>query len=149
MRTVAGCRAHGRAATAGSIAAALALLTACSSSTTRLPDESAASALDEGAISGAIRLVGGPAGTPSPAPVAGEVFAYRDANLTGDPVATAKAVANGRFELRLPPGRYYLAGTSPSYSIDPAPPKPPCRGAAAVDVAAGATSTADVVCAMK
>ena len=134
-----------RAATCGSLVVTLVLLASCSSSTSRLPDASAASALPEGDVTGAINLVGGPAGTSS-TPAAGEVFAYRDAGLSGQPVATTRTSADGRFRLRLPLGRYYLAGTSPSFSIDPKPAKPPCRAAAAVDVTAGGAATADVIC---
>src|SRR4051794_27669856 len=108
MSRVASGGALARVAPAGATVTAFLLLLACSSSTTKLPAESAASALDTGAVEGAIRLNGGPAGTASRT-VAGKVFAYRDADLSGDPVATAKAATNGRFDLRLPAGRYYLA----------------------------------------
>ena len=127
---------------------ATSLLAACSSSTTRLPDESAASALPDGQVSGVLRLTGGPAGTADRA-AAGEVFAYRDANLRGAPLVSGKAGSNGRFRPQVPAGRYYLAGTSPEFSIDPKPAKPPCRATAAVDIAAGGTVIADVVCARR
>jgi len=124
------------------------LLAACSSSTTRLPDESAASALPDGQVSGVLRLTGGPAGT-ADSTAAGEVFAYHDADLRGEPVVSGKAGPDGRFHLQVPAGRYYLAGTSPEFSIDPKPAKPPCRAAAVVEVAGGGTVTADVVCARR
>jgi len=148
MRRVARSARLGPAAAVATVLLTTVLLAACSSSTSRLPDASAASALPDGAVTGAIRLVGGPAGTTS-TPGAGEVFAYFDAELTGRPVATARASSDGRFDLRVPAGRYYLAGTSPQYSIDPKPATPPCRAAARVDVTAGRTSHADVICPMR
>jgi len=148
MRRVARGGVFARVGPAVALATVLLAGAGCSSSTSRLPDASAASALPDGAVTGAIRLVGGPAGTTS-APAPGEVFAYLGADLAGRPVATARASSDGRFDLRVPAGRYYLAGTSPQYSIDPEPAKPPCRAAAAVDVTPGRTSRADVICAVK
>jgi hypothetical protein len=69
--------------------------------------------------------------------------------LTGPAIGTAKASAEGSFRLRLPPGTYYLAATSPSYSIDPPSATPPCRGEAPAVVSLGTTNHVDVVCAVK
>jgi hypothetical protein len=120
-------------------------LTACSSSPPR-GNSSIASA--QGAVTGTLRLAGGPApGTDKPA--SGEIYAFTTAGLTGTPIAKVKTGTDGSFSLSLPPGTYYLAATSPSFSIDPPPPTPPCRGATPAVVSKGSTNRVDVVCQMK
>ena len=119
---------------------------ACSSSSPRGAASKVSSA--EGTVTGTLNLVGGPApGTDRPA--AGEVYAFTTASLAGQPIGTVKANSNGSFRLRLPPGTYYLAATSPSYSIDPPSATPPCRGEAPAVVSRGSTNHVDVVCAVK
>ena len=128
------------------VAAVLTWCVGCSSSEPRT-DPSTAPA-DQGTVTGRLRLSGGPnPGTDSAAP--GEVYVFASAGLTGQPQVKAKTGADGSFSLNLPPGTYYLAATSPSFSIDPPPPTPPCRGDKPAVVSRGSTSRVDVVCQMK
>lgn len=99
-------------------------------------------------MTGGLHLAGGPApGADKPA--SGVVYAFTSASLTGTPVAKVATGSDGTFRLSLPPGMYYLAATSPSFSIDPPPATPPCRGEAQAVVSAGRTSRVDVFCQMK
>lgn len=118
----------------------------CSSSKPR--GDSSSTSTGQGSVTGTLRLVGGPApGANKPA--SGEVYAFISASLTGTPTAKAKTASNGRFSLTLSPGTYYLAATSPSFSIDPPPATPPCRGDQPVVVSRGTASRIDVFCHMK
>jgi hypothetical protein len=102
----------------------------------------------KGAVAGRLHLVGGaPPGSDRPA--AGKVYAFTSASLTGAPIATVKTGSDGRFKLRLSPGRYYLAATSPSFTLDPPPATPPCRGNRPAVVNEGGTTRVDVTCSMK
>jgi hypothetical protein len=77
------------------------------------------------------------------------VSAFTSIELTGTPTATVKAGADGKVSLNLPSGTYYLAGRSPSFSIDPPPATPPCRGDQPAVVSVGSTTQVDVACEMK
>jgi hypothetical protein len=102
----------------------------------------------DGTVAGTLQLRGGP-GPGTVRAVSGEVSAFTSIGLTGTPTATVKAGVDGRFSLNLPPGTYYLAGSSPSFSIDPPPARPPCRGDKPAVVSAGSTTLVDVACEMK
>lgn len=105
-------------------------------------------ALATGTVTGTLQLVGGPA--PGAAqPVPGVVYAFTSGDLTGQASASTPASSNGRFNLSLRPGTYFLAATSPRFSIEPAPTAPPCRAEAAVRVTTGTTVDADVLCQLK
>jgi hypothetical protein len=93
-------------------------------------------------------LVGGP---PPGAdwPTSGEVYAFSRASLGGQPFAKVKTGSHGTFTISLPPGTYYLAATSPHFSIDPPPPTPPCVARSPAVVSPGKTARVDVVCSMK
>jgi hypothetical protein len=118
----------------------------CSSSKPR--GDSSSTSAGQGSVTGTLRLVGGPApGADNPA--AGEVYAFTSASLTGTPTAKVKTGSNGSFSLNLSPGTYYLAATSPSFSIDPPPATPPCRGDKPAVVSRGTASRIDVLCHMK
>jgi hypothetical protein len=125
------------------------LLACCGGCSSSKPRATASTApAGEGTVTGTLQLVGGPApGTASPA--AGEVYAFTSAGLTGKPTARVKTGSDGSFSLNLPPGTYYLAATSPSFNIDPAPATPPCRGDGPAVVSRGSTGLVDVVCEMK
>jgi hypothetical protein len=124
----------------------LASCVGCSSSEPRTGPSTAPA--DQGTVTGTLRLSGGPnPGTDSAAP--GEVYVFASAGRTGQPQVRAKTGADGSFSLNLPPGTYYLAATSPGFSIDPPPPTPPCRGDKPAVVSRGSTSRVDVVCQMK
>jgi len=102
----------------------------------------------KGTVTGTLHLAGGPApGTIKPA--AGEVYVFTSASLTGTPTAKATTAPDGSFSLALSPGMYYLAATSPSFTIDPPPAAPPCHGNTPAVVSPGSTSKVDVVCEMK
>ena len=141
-------RSHWRAPVAASIALIAALagaLMLLGAHHTTAPPTAQAGAT----VSGVLRLSGGPAPGTGTA-VAGTVYAFRDSSGTGSPVATAVADASGRFEMRLPPGRYYLRGESPKLVLDPKPAVPPCRATQVVAVGAGtAAIRRQVECAMK
>jgi hypothetical protein len=77
------------------------------------------------------------------------VYAFPSPSLTGQPQLKAKTADDGSFRLNLPVGTYYLAATSPDFSIDPPPATQPCRGDKPVVVTRGGTSRVDVVCHMK
>jgi Resolvase, N terminal domain len=118
----------------------------CSSSKPRVNSSTAPAG--EGSVTGMLQLVGGAEpGTDNPA--SGEVYAFNSASLTGTPIAKAKTASNGSFRLSLPPGTYYLAATSPSFSIDPPPATPPCRADKPAVVSPGIASRVDVACHMK
>jgi hypothetical protein len=127
----------------------LTLLLVCSSAcSTSKPRGNSSTASGEGAVIGTLHLAGGPApGTENP--TSGEVYAFTTAGLTGTPIAKVKTGSDGSFSLRLPPGTYYLAATSPRFSIDPPPATPPCRGDTPAVVSRGSTNRVDVVCTMK
>lgn len=102
----------------------------------------------DGTVTGMLRLVGGPApGIDEPA--SGVVYAFTSSSLSGTQIAKAKTGSDGSFHLNLPPGTYYLAGTSPSFSIDSPPSTPPCRADGPVVVSEGSISQVDVACPMK
>jgi hypothetical protein len=103
---------------------------------------SAASAVPSGAVevTGALRLVGGPAGN-GPRGVAGEVhFRATDGTTT-----SAAAAGDGQFSLRVRPGTYVVSGTSPSFGDGTYP----CNAAAPVQVPAGGRHDVEVVCSMR
>ena len=118
----------------------------CSSSKPRASTPTASAG--KGTVTGTLHLAGGPApGTNKPA--AGEVYVFTSASLTGTPTAKATTAPDGSFSLALSPGTYYLAATSPSFTIDPPPAAPPCHGNTPAVVSPGSTSKVDVVCEMK
>jgi hypothetical protein len=126
--------------------AALLVLAGCSSSKPRVKSTSTASA--DGTVTGTLELRGGPApGTARAA--SGKVYAFTSSSFTGTAAATVATSTDGRFSLSLPSGTYYLAATSPSFSIDPAPTTPPCRGDEPAVVSAGRSTRVDVACEMK
>lgn len=118
----------------------------CSSSAP--PGHPSTASAPGGTVTGTLRLVGGP-----PPGVdrttTGEVYAFDSAGLTGQPQVKASTASDGSFRLSLPVGTYYLAATSPDFSVDPAPAAPPCRGDKAAVVSRGGTSRVDVVCQLK
>lgn len=126
------------------IFASLPLLTACA-------DHAAgqvATARAAGEITGSLHMAGGPApGTDWTVP--GTIYAFTTADQSGSPIASGRADERGRFQLRLPAGTYYLAGSSPRFKIYPAPAQPPCFAGGPVTVASAHVATASVVCAMK
>jgi hypothetical protein len=103
---------------------------------------------DGGTVTGTLRLAGGPAPGTDRA-TTGEVYAFPSPSLTGEPQVRAKTANDGSFRLNVPAGTYYLAATSPDFSIDPPPATPPCRGDKPAVVTRGGTSRVDVVCQMK
>jgi len=103
---------------------------------------------DGGTVIGTLRLAGGPAPGTDRA-TTGEVYAFPSPSLTGEPQVRAKTANDGSFRLNVPTGTYYLAATSPDFSIDPPPATPPCRGDKPAVVTRGGTSRVDVVCQMK
>lgn len=126
------------------VAASVPLLASCSGSS----GSSAGSSPNRGTVTGKVQLSGGPAPGTTRA-VQGEVFAFEAADLAGKAVATTTTSADGSFNLDLPPGTYYLAATSPSFTIDPPPTTPPCRSDRPAIVTNGNTVELNVVCAMK
>lgn len=101
-----------------------------------------------GHVSGTLRMIGGPApGTNVGIP--GTIYAYRNRDLAGSPAATARTDGVGRFDLELRAGVYYLAASSPRFSISPTPSGPPCRAGHAVTITAGGAGSATVVCPVK
>ncbi len=142
-RRLSSCRRTGWWIAVG-IVASVPILASCSSSSA----SPTASSARHGTVTGTLRASGGPApGTPRTAQ--GEVSAFRDASLTGQPAAKTKTTANGSFSLNLPAGTYYLAATSPSFNTDQPPATPPCRADKPAIVSIGSTIQLDVVCAMK
>lgn len=120
------------------IVASLPFLVSCSSSA----GSPTTASTKHGTVTGKLQLSGGPA--PGTARTAqGEVSAFKDASLTGQPAAKTKTAANGSFSLNLPAGTYYLAATSPSFKIDPTPATPPCRANAPAVVSIGSTVKID------
>jgi len=77
------------------------------------------------------------------------VYAFASPSLTGQPQLKAKTANDGSFRLNVPAGTYYLAATSPDFSVDPPPATPPCRGDKPAVVTQGRISRVDVVCQMK
>jgi hypothetical protein len=78
-------------------------------------------------VRGILQMTGGPPGNPSQ-PVGGEVvFLLQDAE---DATFRADAAADGRFALRVPPGRYRVEGSSPMFAGGGGK----CRSETAVDV---------------
>jgi hypothetical protein len=135
-----------KATAVSAVFVALLVLAACSSSKLRAKSTSTAAA--GGTVTGTLELRGGPPpGTPRAA--SGTVYAFTSNSYTGAPAATVTTGNDGRFSLHLPSGTYYLAATSPSFSIDPPPPTPPCRGNKPAVVSVGSTSRVDVACEMK
>lgn len=101
-----------------------------------------------GDIVGALRMTGGITGGISIA-VPGDVYAFSDPSFAGKPSAHAKANRAGQFKLELRPGTYYLAATSPRFTITPKPPTPPCHGERPAVVTTATTIRDDIACAMK
>src|SRR5438874_1178864 len=98
------------------LSAGLVLLLVCSSGCASSKSRSGASNAGSGTVSGTLRLVGGPSpGTNRPA--SGVVYAFGSASLTSMAIAKVNAGDDGKFHLSIPPGTYYLAATSPSFSI--------------------------------
>ena len=113
---------------------AVSLIFGCAS---RQPAESST-----GTIEGRFHEAGGPApGIDNP--VAGKIFVYRDAAMTGAPVASARTDPRGHFAVTIAPGTYYLSGTTSSVS------GARCVGPGAITVAAAIATTADVMCQLK
>ena len=75
--------------------------------------------------------------------VAGKISVYRDAAMTGTPVASAQTDPRGQFAITIAPGTYYLSGTTSSVS------GARCAGPGAITVTAAIATTADVVCQLK
>lgn len=118
----------------------------CSSSQPR--GDSSGASTGHGTVTGTLHLAGGPApGTDKP--VSGVVYAFTSSSVSGTAIVKVNTGSDGTFSLSLSPGTYYLAATSPSFAIDPAPATPPCRGEAPAVVSNGSTSHVEVVCAMK
>ena len=95
-----------------------------------------------GMLQGTLETVGGPAPAGKPKPVAGTV------TITGADGSTTKAPVDesGKFAIGLYPGSYRVRGTSPL--VDDG--KTVCTTEQAkVDLVAGKTVTADVVCSIK
>jgi hypothetical protein len=95
-----------------------------------------------GTLSGHLYATGGPAspgGGSSPHPISGTVVAR-------GPGGTHRATvtANGRYTLRLPPGRYTVTGKSPQYVVNGNP--GPCDALGAVTVARDQVRFSDVYC---
>ena len=128
------------------VAVLLASCAGCSSST---PPAHASTALaDGGTVTGTLRLEGGPPPGTARA-TTGEVYAFASPSLSGQPQLKAKTADDGSFRLNLPLGTYYLAATSPDFSIDPPPATPPCRGDKPAVVTRDGTSRVDIVCHLK
>jgi hypothetical protein len=95
-----------------------------------------------GTISGHLLLVGGPNGV-SPTPVGGYIVAMRAPN---HPLVTAQKKvigADGSFSVQVPPGRYFISGTSPRFGNGT------CSSDGQLTVTTGHTTVADVLCQMK
>lgn len=138
-------RTH-RATAVSVVFVALLVLAGCSSSKPNATSISTASA--HGTVTGTLELRGGPPpGTARAVP--GTVFAFTSNSYTGTTAATITSGPDSRFSLDLPTGTYYLAATSPSFSINPPPPTPPCRGDKPAVVSVASTRRVDVVCEMK
>jgi len=129
--------------------AVVVLLASCAGCSSSKPgaNPSTASA-DGGTVTGMLRLTGGPPPGTDRA-TTGEVYAFASPSLTGQPQLKAKTANDGSFRLNVPAGTYYLAATSPDFSVDPPPATPPCRGDKPAVVTRGGTSQVDVVCQLK
>src|SRR5689334_23976719 len=139
-------KAGQKAIAVSAVLVVLLVLASCSSSKPR--GKSTSTGSRDGTVTGTLKLRGGPApGTGRAA--SGKVYAFSSSSFTGTPAATVTAGTDGRFSLSLPAGTYYLAATSPSFSIDPPPTTPPCRGDKPAVVSVGGTSRVDVACEMK
>jgi hypothetical protein len=95
-----------------------------------------------GTIFGHLLLVGGPNGV-SPTPVGGYIVAMRAPN---HPLVTAHnqvVGADGSFSVQVPPGRYFISGTSPRFGNGT------CSSDGKLTVTSGQTIVADVLCQMK
>jgi hypothetical protein len=128
--------------------ALLALCSACSASTSAVQAGRSSSGAATGTVEGTLHLNGGPSPGMDEA-TSGEVYVFASAGLTGAPVATTKAGADGRFRVQLAAGIYYLAATSPGYLLDPALATPPCTSADPATVTAGRISQIRITCEMK
>jgi hypothetical protein len=93
-------------------------------------------------ISGRFHEVGGPAPGIDQV-VSGTISVYREATLTGSPVTSVHTDAQGRFNIDVEPGTYFLSGATPAVS------GARCTGQGAVTAAIGAVATADVTCQLK
>jgi hypothetical protein len=89
-----------------------------------------------GTMFGQLLMSGGPAGT-KPTPLFPGTI-----TLTGDTTPTAKVDSEGRFEIKAPPGRYELAGSSPNYMNGEAT----CSGARVATSERGFGVKVDVIC---
>jgi len=101
------------------------LLTVCSRSTPT-----------GGVISGHLLMVGGPANVEYPA--SGSV------SVEGTDLAVPVG-PDGRYSIRVPPGRYLLIGESPSYGSG----EGRCEAPKPIEIAAGEGASTDVLCHMK
>ena len=93
-----------------------------------------------GTLTGHVYMVGGPVVRgPGPAarPLAGRVVATGGAGSY-----TADVGSDGAYTLQVPPGRYEVSATSPSYNDGLSP----CRVAGTVIVAANTERTVDIYC---
>jgi hypothetical protein len=135
--------------TATAVSIVFTLVLACGGCASSKPRaKSTPSSAGNGTVAGTLQLTGGPPGA-AVLPVAGEVSAFTSISLSGPPVATVKTGSDGRFSLSLRPGTYYLAASSPSYSLDPPSPTPPCRGEKPAVVSVDSTTRIDVACQRK
>ncbi|WP_375498404.1 carboxypeptidase-like regulatory domain-containing protein [uncultured Jatrophihabitans sp.] len=108
-----------------------------------------ASGANQAVITGTLRLAGG---APSlnltgKGAIPGTVFVYGSATYEGPPITSVTTNSKGRYRVRLPPGIYYLAATSPRYRINPRPQDRLCQ-TGPVNATAGTTKK-DVECNMK
>lgn len=75
---------------------------------------------------------------------------YTSPDLGGHAIATATAGTSGSFTVRLSPGTYYLAATSPGFGfVGPGTGPGPCRADGPAVVTSGDTVHTDVICSMK
>lgn len=89
-------------------------------------------------VSGRLQTAGGPAGA--------QVMHWPGTIRARGPVhQTVQTDADGRFHLRLPPGRYRVIGHSPQYEDG----RYPCRAAGTLVVTKGVPVRVDVVCQLK
>ena len=95
-------------------------------------------------MSGKLVMVGGPAFT-KPQAVAGTVEAVAMTSASSPPSVVKVTDGTGRFQMSLPPGRYYLVGRSPKFGDSGIR----CNAQAEVGVVDDASVQADVICHMR
>ena len=86
-------------------------------------------------------MVGGRVSSP-PNPVEGAVEAFTTEDFSGAPVASVITDDAGRYQMSLPPGRFYIRGHSPRFVSG----QMPCNARDAVDLVDGMSVEADVHC---